>query len=234
MNSVKEHTQPSIIKAVDESIAELLDLYKREPTRFFTENDLVCCLYRLICNSFENSGWASSCDKDGLSHCLIHCEYPTPFRCDMKNKCFVLKTDNDQTPNGGKYRRGHYDLVILNPAFLSGHSYSAIKCQNYAEFLCSSNSMLDQSEPMVLYGIELNFSRDTIKLSRGKDRERAIQSFAKEVKQDSAKLAAGLATRGFMSNAKMLTFIKGTNDEVLELLSSNIQSVSLATIIAAE
>jgi len=45
--------QEDIINAVDQSIEALIDVFEKGPTRFFTENDLVCCFHRLLHNSLE-------------------------------------------------------------------------------------------------------------------------------------------------------------------------------------
>ncbi len=225
--------QDQIINAVDCSIEALVALFQSEPTRFFTENDLVCCLHRLLGDSLDTLGVANVRDKDGLPHNLIHCEYPTPFRCDMKNMRFQLRSETDRTPKGKKYKRGHYDIVLLNPTFLARHSYSAIKCQDYDEYLLSIASVLLPDEPFVLYGIELDFSRDTIKPSRGKDWEKGGRAFVTEVAQDSAKLAASVAVPGFMKKAAMLAFTKGTSGKVMDLIRTGLQAVPSARLVVA-
>lgn len=225
--------QQEIINAVDGSIEALIRLFQREPTRFFTENDLVCCFHRFLHEALEAMRVATANDKDGLPHDLIHCEYPTPFRCDMKNKGFQRRTDEDRTPRGKGYKRGHYDIVVLNPAFVARHSYSEIKCQDYGEFLVTVASTLIEVEPMLLYGVEFDYSRDTIKPSRGNDWEKAAKAFVAEVLQDTAKLTASIAMAGFMKKAAMLAFTKGTSGKVIDLIRSSLQCVPTARLIVA-
>lgn len=220
-----------IINVVDESIETLANLFKKEPTRFFTENDLVCCFHRILSNSLDAVGFGTFHDIDNCPHSLIHCEFPTPFRCDMKDKGFKLKTEHDRTPNGGKYKRGHLDIVVLNPLFVKFHSYSQIKFQNYGDIRASS--ILSQDEPMVLYGVELNFSREAIKPSRGKDKEVAARAFIKEVTQEVEKLIASVAFPSFMKKATMLAFTKGTSEPVISLIGNRLQNIPMGRLIVA-
>ncbi|MFM2219583.1 MAG: hypothetical protein RL240_3901 [Planctomycetota bacterium] len=220
-----------IINAVDKSISDLAGLFEREPTRFFTENDLVCCLHHILCGYLDVLGVATVNDKNNYPHSLVHCEFPTPFRCDMKIKVFEVKSDSDRTENGGKYKRGHFDVVVLNPEFVERNSYTEIKCQNYADFRASS--ILSPDRPMILYGIELVFSREPIKQSRGKDKDAAVRAYVAEVAQDAAKLRASVAIPGFMQKASMLTFTKGTTKSMIDLIQAGLRDTPIAKLIYA-
>ena len=180
--------QQRIIDATHRSIKSLIEMFQAEPTRYFTENDLVCNLHRLLHVAIADEGADIVPDRDNLTHGLIHCEYPTPFRCDMGGTRFEIKTDEDRTERGKRFQRGHYDLVILNPAFISNHSYPTIKAQDYSLIQSSVLTSLTASEPVVLFGIELVFCRDEIKPSRGKNWEKAALEFVAGVRQDTAKL----------------------------------------------
>lgn len=225
--------EQEIIESVERSIGTLTKLFQQEPTRYFTENDLVCCLHRLLHTSLETLEVATVRDKDGLPHNLIHCEYPTPFRCDMKTMGFEEKSEADCTPKGKKYKRGHYDLVVLNPAFVAHHTYSVIKCQNFDEYRSNVAPSLSSDQPVVLYGIELDFRRDTIRPSRGKDWKRAGLAFVAEVAQDADKLAASVKVPGFMKEAAMLAFTKGTSGTMLDLIQTGLAAVPFAKLVAA-
>lgn len=218
--------QQAITDAVDRSITALVDLFQGEPSRFFTENDLVCCFHRMLHGELSGLGLDTVLDKDGLPHGLIHCEYPTPFRCDMGGKRFQIKTDEDRTPGGRRFKRGHFDVVTLNPEFIRRHSYAAIKGQNYALLRSAVLPSLDTAEPLALYGVEFVFCRDEIKPSRGKDWQKAARGFVETVRQDWAKLAASLAVTGFMRRAVMLAFLKGTSGSVLDSIRSGLQGLS--------
>jgi hypothetical protein len=222
------HMHQRIINAVDGSVTALTELFQMEPTRFFTENDLVCCFNRLLYNSLESLGMATAKDKDGFPHDLVHCEYPTPFRCDMKGKGFQAKSDEDITPQKGKFRRGHYDVVVLNPTFVRNHSYAAIKGQTYAAFQSTILSSLSQHEPAFLYGIEFAYSRDEIKSPNGQER------FIAEVLQDAAKLEESVRRGVIMKKATMLAFAKGTTNEVIEPIRHRLQSVAIVKLATAK
>lgn len=44
------------MKAVEDSTSALADLFEREGTRFFTENDVGCCLHRLLHDNLAGLG----------------------------------------------------------------------------------------------------------------------------------------------------------------------------------
>ena len=219
--------QDDITSAVEESISTLVGLFEKEPTRFFTENDLVCCFHRMLHEKLTNLGRATAFDKDENPHNLIHCEYPTPFRCDMGGSRFEVKTDDDPTPGGKKYRRGMFDVVVLNPSFVARHSYGVVKSQTFATFQEVVQPSLIVTEPVVHYGIEFVFRRDEIKPSRGGNWELAAKAFIAEVHQDAAKLTEASRKDGFMNKAVTLVFVKGTTGKVMDLIESSVQKPPL-------
>ena len=210
-------SRQSIIDAVDKTVGEFCDDFHSHPTRFFTETDVMCRFYSIL---QQNLPFSKILDKDGCEHFLVHREYPTPFRCDMSGSKFELKDDDARTEKGGKYIRGHYDIVILNPEFISQHSYEVIKAQNYELYKSEVLSQINSSNPVILYGIEFMYKRDPLKYSRGKTKEKGIDNFIANVIQDADKLLASknLAGGMFMGKIKMLTFIKGSSQEICSLL----------------
>jgi len=60
----------------------------------------------------------SQTSRDSYKTNLVHDEYPTPFRCDMRKYDFRVTSDQERTQRGGLYKRGHHDLVISNPEFI--------------------------------------------------------------------------------------------------------------------
>jgi len=222
--------QEEIINAVDSSIESFVTSFVNEPTRFFTENDLVCCFHRHLHNTLDQMGVATVLDKNKLPSSLVHCEYPTPFRCDMKKRRFIRKDDEERTEGGGKFKRGHYDIVVFNPEFIGCHSYLEIKGQKYSDFLRVVIPKMTESESAVLYGVELVFSRAPIPKSNGNE---AAMAFVADVLQDTAKLTASIAMPGFMKKAAMLAFTKGTSDEVVNIIRNSLQCVPIARLIHA-
>lgn len=229
----EQERRQSIVGAAEAATVTLIDLFEREATRFFTENDLVCCFHRLLHENLARLGLATVCDKDKRPHGLIHCEYPTPFRCDMGNGRFEVMADDLRTPRGSKYRRGRFDVAVLNPSFVGSHSYATIKGQDYAGFWSAVVSRMVAADPIVLYAIELVFSRDEIKPSKGEEWEKAANRFVAGVRQDAAKLAAAVATTGFLHRAILLAFLKGTSGEVMQTIRRQLESVPLVRLITS-
>jgi hypothetical protein len=202
----------NIIQAVENSIEVLCNDFEAHPTLFFTENDIVCYFYNILQQKLPVYR-----DIESSEHLLVHMEYPTPFRCDMSKNKFERKDDEART-NDGKYRRGHYDIVVLNPDFIAQQSYEVIKSQNYEMYKNQVLSKIDRKTPIILYCIEFMYSRDPIKYSRGEAKEKKIDWFVAKVIQDADKLRTSKNMGGFMDKAKMLTFVKGTSKEIRSLL----------------
>lgn len=95
--------------AVARAQASLVARFRAQPHTFFTEQDLTSHFAHQLHVQLEPLG---------LAEPLVHLEYPTPFRCDMSDSRFVARGEDDSTPRGRRYRRGHYDLVVMDPDFL--------------------------------------------------------------------------------------------------------------------
>jgi len=193
-----------IIKYVDDSIKETIKDFRLKADFFFTEDDIVCYLYHILFSKLNNYTFL---DNESKEHCLIHKEYPTPFKCDMKNSNFFVKNYDE------KFRRGHYDLVVLNPLFIENFNYNIIKAQNLRLF--RENVISKINYPVILYGIEFMFNRDIIKKSKGIDEELSIKKYWKSIIQDTKKLKESY-DRGFIKRYKTLVFIK-TSDLNLDI-----------------
>jgi hypothetical protein len=136
----------------------------------------------------------------------------------MRGDKFEIKND-DET----KFKRGHYDIVVLNPDFIRAHSYPVIKGQNYEEFKNVALPHISDYSPIVLYGIEFMFSRDPLKVSKGENQERGVQGFVAKVLQDAKKLVETKKwNEGFMGHLKMLTFVKESPPKIREMLKKEL------------
>ena len=93
-----------LVQIVEASIDDLIDIYKKTPYFFYTENDLHTYLYHQMCSKLPLEKW--KCEtNEAKSSILLHKEYPTKERYDAKAlKRGVLKG-----------ARGHFDLCIWNP-----------------------------------------------------------------------------------------------------------------------
>lgn len=75
-------------------LAELEADFRNAPHKLFTEHDIHAHLRKLVEVELEKQGERLIRSKDGQTTSLIHLEYPTPFRCDMKNYNFRVTIDN--------------------------------------------------------------------------------------------------------------------------------------------
>lgn len=215
--------QQEILKLVDTALEELCTQFQVQPTLFFTENDIVCYFYYILQQKLL---FLRSSDKDGCEHFLIHREYPTPFRCSMSNNKFELKGDEERNEKGRKYKRGHYDIVVLNPDFIRQNSYEVIKAQDYELNKEYALVNIDKYKPMILYCLEFMYKRDPLIYSRGNNREKSIDEFVAKVIQDADKIMASKNVEGFMRLGKMITFVKGSSKDIIDLLNNKLSERS--------
>jgi hypothetical protein len=121
----------------ERALANLEMAFRDTPRRFFTEQDLKAHLFQLVETALSRRGmlFFETTDKQKVS--LLHLEYPTPFRCNMSDHDFVKVQETDKTSNGGLYRRGHFDLVVLNPQFVKESDLVTVSGKNYRQ-LCTA------------------------------------------------------------------------------------------------
>ena len=192
----------NIVNDINTTITSFCKDFKVSPYLFFTENDIVC---RLHCKLQEKLKKDQVPDLTGKMHSLVHTEYATPFRCDMKGSSFEIKGDHDKTPNGRLHKRGHYDIAILNPDFIKSNSFEIIQGQNYSKVRQFLN--IKPSYPMILYGIEIMYSRTALKSSRGSNKFKGIENYCDKIDQDMDKLEASVKHR-YMEKCRMLVFFQ--------------------------
>jgi len=136
---------PHVKNAATEAIEQLAGLFRQDPTAFFTETDLVSRLSALLAG---HSLFTAETPDGPLS--LIHQEYPTPFKCQMGDLRFEVLEDSSR----GK--RGHYDLVVLNPWWVDKAPPEAISNSNFAQFRQEIRDRAQpQDPPLCLVGIEI-------------------------------------------------------------------------------
>ncbi len=203
----------TIVSGVNKAVEKLIKNFKDNPNHFFTENDLICALHRLIKDALGNE----LIYRDNF---LLHCEYPTPFKCDMSGYKFRYVADNE------RHKRGHFDISIIDPSFIDtcGGDYQKIKAQHFSQFLTDRDANIQTRNPILLYAIELMFSRDP-KRTRG--------CFRKSISQDAEKLRATKADKHVLANAKTLCFFHGNiplDNEKWKVIQQN----RLITLICSE
>jgi len=111
----------------DRIIRQIGEMFHDCPYYFFTERDIHSLLYDVANEELRLGGVTETKTSDGYLVNLVHHEYPTPFRCDMKAYSFVKK---DKPP----YKRGHYDLVILNPVFVRTNNLDVVCAKDFKVF----------------------------------------------------------------------------------------------------
>jgi len=129
---MNHESQWSVVK---KTVAKKMEAAFREcPQCFFSEHDVNSVLYRIAKEELRHHGINSEeTTRDGYITSLVHHEYPTPFRCDMHGYSFRRTGEEERTQKGGLYRRGHYDLVILNPDFVRNNTLDIVCGKNYKQ-----------------------------------------------------------------------------------------------------
>jgi len=195
--------------------------FENEPYAYFTENDLVCELVELIKKLTPSLGVK---DVKGEKHSRLHTEYATPFRCCMKGSKFELKGEMETDGHGRKYRRGHYDIVLLSDDFVSSNELSVVQGQQY--------NPGNVKKGMIDLGIEVMFLRNPIKPSRGGDTERGLNNVVGKILQDWKKLAKSNEL-GYMTDYIMLVFIRESDNLVKGLLERKLKGYKGLNLIGA-
>ena len=109
-------------------IERLIKAFEEYPYCFFSEHDIHSQLYQLTIEEIKRSKSLCFRSCDGFLTSLVHHEYPTPFRCDMGGYTFRKVSDSEK-----KSKRGHYDLVVMNPEFIVDNDWIAVTGKDYVE-----------------------------------------------------------------------------------------------------
>lgn len=171
-NVIEGMSNLEIVKAIDSCVDTLCYDFKNNPSSYFTENDLVCRFYQLFSSEI---GDYEVKDRDGNPHRIIHMEYPTPFKCSMKGTDFRLKA------NDSRYRRGHFDIVVLNRDIIRQLNFQEVRSQNFPMVMNNVLNKVNRSCPMILYAPEFLFHRDCMK-------KKGPEDFGRKINQDHLKL----------------------------------------------
>lgn len=133
-------------------INELRAIFRKYSQYYFSEHDIHSVLYHLTQKQLKQHGETSQITLDGYKTSLVHHEYPTPFRCDMQGYKFRRASEEERTPKGRLYRRGHYDLVILNPDFIKNNTLDIVCGKTYKKL----RSILPRlSIPLLIWACEI-------------------------------------------------------------------------------
>ncbi|NIO36291.1 hypothetical protein GTO27_01150 [Candidatus Bathyarchaeota archaeon] len=102
-----------------EIVNRVRTMFHEYPDYFFTGRDILSLLCDISNEELRLKGVEPTNTADGYVVNLVHQEYPMPFRCNMKEDGFTKK-------DARSYRRGYYDLIILNPAFVQTNSLDVV------------------------------------------------------------------------------------------------------------
>lgn len=143
----------NINKAVNDGIEKTINDFQSHPHYYFTEEDVRWRLLREIENILAEDSSGQIPFSGGVTS-VIHTEYPTPFRCSMSERRFMLL---DVTNTKGQ--RGHFDIITLNPGTASQCDFETIRSQYYKAF-CEKLKTNAVPLPFLDYVIELKLFRD--------------------------------------------------------------------------
>jgi hypothetical protein len=207
MNSNDELNR--IVSMAKRAEDDLVERFSENPMLFYTEADLASYYYHIFHQLDEGRSYP---DIMGVRHGLVHFEYPTPFRCDMKGHKFSIKDDDDVTENGGKFKRGHYDVVVLNPELIRLLSTRGVHGQFYENVKAEVLPAVRVYGPLIAYALE-------VQLYRNKISDTGALFFKSTLVQDFDKLAAsGLKdddkNLGFIQEYKAIGFFWNKNNMV--------------------
>ena len=148
-----------------------------EPYRFFTEADAVAALQSWVTRRPELAQPQRT--ADGFETSLLHREYPTFFR--------FRKSDPSQR-RSRPARRGHYDLILLDPAYVRRYKAETVTNRNIGD-------RGDLSKPPLLAAVEFKL------FARGWSPGRV-----RGVEQDLGKLRLALESPADVSAAYLCVF----------------------------
>jgi hypothetical protein len=182
-------TEQARQSATRQMISQLCGLFTQDPSALFGEAELRSRLSSLLAGQ---PSFTVETDHGPLP--LVHQEYPTPFKCQMGDLRFEVLEDRSR----GK--RGHYDLVVLNPWWLDKAPREATGNSDFAQFRREIRDRAQpQDPPLCLVGVEIYLVRA----------ERPALADYSRIGQDYRKLMlSGTLASGwrFMDHRYMLVF----------------------------
>jgi hypothetical protein len=138
------------VRASTAAIGLLTEAFTRDPGSFSREAELHT---RLSSSLIDNPTPTVPTTAAG-SVSLVHQEYPTPFKCHMGDLRFEVLDDD------ARARRGHYDLVVLNPWWVDQASSKALRNDDFALFRKEIRDKAQPDDPpLCLIGVEIHLVR---------------------------------------------------------------------------
>jgi len=142
----------TISKAVISGIERIISHFQQHPHYYFTEEDVRWRLLREIEGAMPVD--KTQIHFSGGVTSSIHAEYPTPFRCSMRERQFKLLDLADK-----EGRRGHFDVVVLNAVAARKYGFEILRAQYY-KTVCEKLRGGEVPLPLLECAIELKLFRD--------------------------------------------------------------------------
>jgi hypothetical protein len=115
-------TEQELLIRVETALHRLVENFWEEPYRYFTESDAITALQTWAAT---RPALAQVCQTaDNFATGVLYHEYPTFFRLDDQNP-----TRRERRP----YGHGHYDLAVLNSAFIQGNDADIVTNRRFRE-----------------------------------------------------------------------------------------------------
>jgi hypothetical protein len=130
----------------------------------------------------------------------------------MEGYGFEIMPEDSRTLKGGKFKRGHYDVVVLNPCMVRSLPTVAVLGQNLRFVRSEVLPKIQSHGPLIAHGLEFQLCRNRLS-------DEGAERFAAGLAQDARKLAAasteGLAEhQGFIQCHETIGFVWSKNDAV--------------------
>lgn len=136
---------------LETALHRLVESFWEEPYQYFTESDAVTALQTRV---VARPALAQVCQTaDDFATGVLHRKYPTFFRLDDKNP-----KRRERRP----YGRGHYDLAVLNPAFIQENDAEIVTNRQFREEHSFSAPPLVAAVEFKLFVQRWKPDRDTI------------------------------------------------------------------------
>jgi len=169
----EEREMREISYLIDEAISLLINDFQLNPQIYFTEEDVRWRLMKQLDVKLTQQGWQGVQLQDGYTS-VVHCEYPTPFRCSMANRSFRLADIESNV------QRGHFDVALLNSSAATQCPFEVVRSQYYKAFL---QALPHIALPFLDCVIEIKLFRDLAHSNRtesaGQQAEYAVQAVNK-------------------------------------------------------
>jgi len=201
----------AIIKRIEKTLEEAGEDFSRNPSRFFTESDIKCFIVRKLEDELKE--YAVGVRKDKIS--LVHTEYPTLTKCQMKGKEFK-ETDDDS-----KSRRGHFDIVVLNSEVINKvKNIEVIRGQSFNEEFIQNR---DQYKPWLLYAIELMRIKRNPKSRKKSDKDKRYKSIVQDFNKLEAAYKKRFLKNGIVLVLEIVDINNDTRNNIISKLKGELQ-----------